>query len=104
MASSPTQLTLREMRKRGYIADVVERTVPKTFIKKDLFGILDVLCVGNGELVGVQCTSRTNISSRCLKIADAEATPELRDAGIRILVHGWDKPGHRYRLKEVDVS
>lgn len=101
---SPTQLTLREMRRRGYIAQVVEVWNPHAKIRQDLFKCIDVLAVGNGETVGIQCTSKSNIASRERKIAEADAVSELRDANWRLLVHGWFKRGHRWSLEERDIS
>jgi len=104
MPMSPTQLTKRHFERQGYKVAIVERWNPHANVRQDLFGIIDVLCVGNGETVAVQCTSYSNISSRVNKIADADATPELREAGWRILVQGWRKPGHRWECREVDCS
>ena len=73
-------------------------------IRQDLFKIIDVLCVGFGQTVGIQCTSRDNISSRIKKMADSEAIADLRDADWQLLVHGWKKPKHRWELREVDIS
>lgn len=93
------------MRGRGYRCQVVEKWNPFANVLVDLFGIIDVLCVGNGETVGVQCTSSDNLASRITKIADAEATPDLRKAGWRILAHGWRKnAAGKWALREVDCS
>ncbi len=104
MAASPTQLTKRHFERLGYICDVVERWNPHANIRQDMFGIIDVVCVGNGETIAVQCTSYSNISKRVNKIADAEATPFLREAGWKIVVQGWHKPRHRWVVREVDCS
>lgn len=104
MSTSPTQLTLRALRKAGYTAAVVEHWNPHAKIRQDLFGIVDVLAVGNGETVAVQCTSYPNVPSRVRKFADCEAIGDMRDAGWRLLVHGWRKPKHRWECREVDVS
>jgi hypothetical protein len=102
---SPTQRSLAEMRKRGYTAQVVERWNAFAKIRQDLFGFIDVLCVGNGETVGVQCTSGSNVSSRIKKIAESDDMPTIRKAGWRILVHGWRKDAKgRWVLREVDCS
>lgn len=105
MATSPTQLTLKELRKRGYpLVQVVERWNPHAMVRQDLFGIVDVLAVGK-DIIAVQSTSRANISSRIAKVAESDATPHLRQAGIRILVHGWAKNrSGRWELREVDCS
>ena len=54
MATSPTQLTLKKWRKAGYNAAVVERYNPHAKVLQDLFGFVDVLCVGHGETVAMQ--------------------------------------------------
>ena len=102
---SPTQRTLAEMRKRGYLVAIVERWNPWAKIRQDLFGIVDVLAIGNGETVAIQCTSGSNVSSRIAKIADSAATPEMRKAGWKILAHGWRKnAAGKWTLREVDCS
>ena len=104
MSTSPTQLTLRLLRKMGYRAAVVEKWNPHAHIRQDLFGIIDVIAVGKGETVAVQCTSYSNVASRVTKIADSEAIGDIRDAGWKVLVHGWRKPKHRWEVREVDCS
>lgn len=101
---SPTQRSLAEMRKRGYpLVQVVEKWNPHAHIRQDLFGIIDVLCVGT-DIVGIQATSDSNVSSRVHKCQDSEAMAHLRKAGIRVVVQGWKKVGHRWKLREVDIS
>lgn len=106
--SSPTQRTLDLLRKRGYRPAVVERWNPHTNIRQDLFGCIDVLAIGNGETIAVQCTSKQNMRSRINKIQDSDALFDMRDAGWRVLVHGWHqpkkKPGTRWACQEVDIS
>ena len=104
MAISPTQLTLRMLRKQGYRAEVVERWNPHAMIRQDLFKCIDVIAIGKGETVGVQSTSYKNVASRVRKMADAEAIGDLREAGWRLFVHGWRKPKHRWEVREVDIS
>lgn len=102
--SSPTTRTLALLRKQGYTAGVVEKWNSHAKIRQDLFGILDIVAVGNGETIGVQCTSYPNVSARVNKIEASEAISELRKAGWRILVHGWRKPKHRWEVREVELS
>lgn len=105
VATSPTQLTLRELReRRGYpLVQVVERWNPFAHVRQDLFGIIDVFAVGP-DIVAVQCTSASHVAERVTKITDSPALAHLRIAGIRVLVHGWRKVGARWVLREVDVS
>lgn len=95
--TSPTQRTLAEMRKRGYICEVVERWNQFAKIRQDLFGFIDVLCLGDNEVIGVQATSAGNVAARVRKIADHDNVGAVRKAGVRILVHGWNGP----KLREV---
>ena len=104
MSMSPTQLTLRHFRRLEYTAEVVEWWNPWAKCRQDLFGIVDVLAVGNGETVAIQCTSYPNISARVKKIADADAVPDMREAGWRILVQGWHKKKNKWVCREVDCS
>ncbi len=89
--TTPTARTLAELRRLGYLAEVVERRLPRCFITKDLFGIIDVLAIREGEVLGVQCTSGSNLAARVTK---ALATPELRNwfaAGCAFEACGWRK-------------
>jgi hypothetical protein len=102
---SPTQRSLAEMRKRGYLCDVVERWIARARVRKDLYGIADLLCVKEKDIVAVQTTSRSNMSARVKKITYHENVGAVRQAGIRILVHGWGKnSAGRWTLQEVELS
>lgn len=103
--SSPTERTLAEMRKRGYLVQVVEKWIPAVRRRQDLYGFIDVLAIREGEIVGVQATSGDNVASRVTKIAEHPNVSAVRRAGIRILVHGWRRnAAGRWVLREVDCS
>lgn len=102
--SSPTQRSLAVMRERGYLCDVTERWIPRANQRKDLFGFIDILCIREDEICGVQATSGDNVAHRIAKIANHENVGIVRSAGIRILVHGWRKRRGRWVLREEDVS
>ncbi len=107
MPMSPTQLSIRLLKKRGFkIVQVVERWNPHARKRQDLFGCIDVLAVGFGDTVGVQATSHNggNVAARVRKVADADAVDHLRDADWTLLVHGWYKDGRLWRVREVDIS
>jgi len=97
---SPTQRTLKLMRDRGYTCFIVEYWHHFSRQRRDLFGFIDLLCLGENEVIGVQTTSYSNVSARVKKIAEHENVGAVRKAGVRILVHGWDGA----KLREVDVS
>jgi hypothetical protein len=102
---SPTARSLKLMRDRGLLADVVERWIPGANIRKDLYGFIDILGIGEGRIVGVQATSSGNMASRISKIADHPNLSAVRCAGIEIWVHGWRKNAKgRWVVREVDCS
>jgi carbonic anhydrase len=69
-----------------------------------MFGFIDLLAVRDGEVLAVQTTSASNVSSRVKKIADHDNVAIIRKAGIRIEVHGWEKRGNRWEVRVVDIS
>ena len=104
MATSPTQLTLKNLRERGYMSEVVEHWNSFARIRQDLFGIIDVIGVGNGETIAVQSTSYTNTSARQKKMMDSIALPEIRDANWKVEIHGWHKVKNRWKVRIIDLS
>lgn len=104
-STSPTQRTLAELRKRGYLAAVVEKWNPHARLRQDLFGLIDIIGIRDGETIAVQATSGDNVSSRIAKIAESDKAGVIRKAGWRIVVHGWRKnAAGRWTLREVDCS
>ena len=103
--SSPTQRSLAYLRDQGYLVAIVEKWNPHAKLRQDLFGIIDLLAIKDGETLGVQTTSGDNVSKRVAKIADSSHVGALRRAGWRLVVHGWRKAANgRWQLREVDCS
>jgi hypothetical protein len=93
------------MRKLGYTAAVTEHWNGFAKIRQDLFGIVDVLCLCEGNTVAIQCTSGSNVASRVTKIAEHQNTAAIRKAGWKIFVHGWRKnAAGKWTLREIDCS
>lgn len=106
MAVSITALSIDYLYSQGYEL-VVKGEHWNSFarIRQDFAGILDLIAFRKGETLGVQVTSRGNMSSRRKKIAEHENTPRLRDAGWRLMLLGWDKGADgKWRVKEEDLS
>jgi hypothetical protein len=102
---TPTQRSLAHLREQGATVVVVERWNPFSRTRQDMFGIIDLVALLDGQTIGVQTTSLSNMSARVKKIAECEHLPALRKSGWRLLVHGWGKGTNgRYRLREIDVS
>jgi hypothetical protein len=103
---SPTQLSLAHLRKTCDAVQVVEKWNPHARIRQDLFGFIDILALRGEETIAVQSTSWANVSSRARKIAESPLVGAVRDAGWRIIIHGWRKntKTNRYEMKEIDIS
>ena len=80
---------------------IVEKTIPHSFIKQDLFGMFDILAIHPDipGALGVQTTSRSNMNARIKKL---QANPILAlwtRVGLDAVVHGWSKQGPRGKRK-----
>ena len=101
---TPTQRSLKALRELGYLVEVVEKWNSFTRTRKDLWGWADLLAIRRGEVLAVQVTS-TGVSSRIKKITDSETIGRVREAGIRIEVHGHRKNSKgKYVMRVVDIS
>ena len=106
MASSlsPTQRSLAFLREEGYLVSIVERWNPHARIRQDLWGWCDLLAIRKGEVLAVQVTASA-VATRIKKIQESETIGPVRDAGIRVVVHGWRKNSKgRYVLRVEDIS
>jgi carbonic anhydrase len=103
---SPAARSLPHLRNDGWQAEVVEHWNPHARIRQDLFGFIDILAVRHGETLAVQATSGDHVADRVDKIAHSDKVAAVREAGWRIVVHGWRKSARtrRWELREVDVS
>lgn len=95
---TPTQRSLAYMREHGYLCEVTERWNPFAKIRQDLYGFIDVLCVGE-DIVGVQTTTKENMKARINKIANHDNYAAVIASGMRIVVHGWHKKDNRWNLE-----
>lgn len=94
--SSPTQRTLKLLREKGYVAQVVEYTVPKVFVKRDLFGVIDIVALlriqhGDAHMLAVQATSGSNRASRVEKLLASEEAALWCATGAALEVWAWRK-------------
>ena len=101
---SPTQRSLAYLREEGYLVAIVERWNPHARIRQDLFGFIDLLAIRKDETLAVQVTA-SGVSARIKKIMESEYLSRVRDAGWRIVVHGWRKNSKgKYVLRVEDIS
>ena len=102
---SPTQRSLEYLREQGYHPEVVERFNSFTRRKNDLWTWCDILAIRKDEVLAVQVTSSSHVAERIRKIQESDTVAKVRDAGIRIEVHGWGKNSKgRYVLRVEDIS
>ena len=103
-AKSPTQRSLEYLREQGYHCAVVERWNPWTKQRRDLWTWCDILAIRRGEVLAVQVTS-SGVLSRIKKIQESDTIAHVREAGIRVEVHGWTKRVNgKYALRVEDIS
>ena len=102
--SSPTQRSLEHLREQGYFCAIVEKWNSFTKQRQDLWGWCDILAIRENEVLAVQVTS-TGVAERIKKIQESPTIALVRDAGIRVEVHGWRKNVKgRYVLRVEDIS
>jgi len=83
---------------------IVEHWQPFARIRKDLWGWADLLAIKRGEVLAVQVTSE-GVANRVAKVTNSETIGRVREAGIRVEVHGWRKNAKgRYIQRVVDLS
>ena len=101
---SPTQRTLAYLRSQGYTAAVTEHWNPHAKIRQDLFGFIDIIALGKGPIIAVQCTSGANHSARVTKIVSDPKVSSCAMLWLKscnsIAVISWSKKGARGRLKK----
>lgn len=103
---SPTARSLDLLRRRGYLAEVVEHQQRHALKTNDLFGFVDIVAIGVGETLAVQTTSADHVSHRVEKITASPNLARVKLGGWRVVVHGWrpwDYTGALDPLREVEL-
>jgi hypothetical protein len=91
---SPTALSLERLRAEGFIAQVVEQTIPHCFIKRDFIGCIDLIAFNDTETLGIQATSGSNHAARRTKaLAIPELAKWLAGPARHFEVWSWTQPG-----------
>jgi hypothetical protein len=102
---SPTQRSLEYLRELGYHCAIVEKWNSFTKVRQDLWGWCDILAIRKDEVLAVQVTSGSHVAERIRKIQNSDTVSKVRDAGIRIEIHGWSKNSKgRYVIRVEDIS
>jgi len=111
--TSPTARSLVQLRKDGYIAQVVERWNSFANIRQDLFGFIDIVAIHPEQkgVLAIQATSNSggNVSAHHKKIIAEPRSRLWLKCGNRILLWGWSKKGARgkrklWTLTSIDIT
>ena len=101
---TPTERSLKYLREQGYLCAIVEKWNPHARIRQDLWGWCDILAIKKDEVLAVQVTS-TGVAARIKKIQESETVGRVREANIRIEVHGWSKNSKgKIKMRIEDIS
>lgn len=101
--TSPVQNSLKLLKTYAALTDVVERWIPQAKVRRDLFGIIDIVSLCGTRTCGIQATTYSNVAARVKKIRRSPAYPELCQAGWVLEVHGWRKVKNRWTVRIVKV-
>lgn len=106
--SSPMQLSLDYLNKKGYTCEIVEHWNHFGMVRKDCFGFGDILAYRKAfldigvypakliaNIVLVQTTSWSNFTARMHKVRTSPHCRGWKAAGGRILLHAWGPKGLR---------
>lgn len=96
---SPTARSLQHLKALGDQAAIVEKTIPHTFIKQDLFGA-DLIGLKAGEKVlAIQATTGANHAARRVKLVASGFIPLWTQSGAALEIWSWAKQGPRGKQK-----
>lgn len=103
--ASATQKTLKKLRFEGWQCEVVEKTIPNCFIKKDLFGFIDILAINDTQVMAVQTTcgggsGDSNFYARERKIRENPNFEKVKKLGWTVCLHGWKKINNKWICKQ----
>jgi len=93
MAKHPpyTQFTLKWLRERDYTCGIVEKYNFYSRKTTDLFNIIDIVAMKEGELVGVQSTSQNGKPEHYKTITQEPRSRLWLSTGAKILLLTWTK-------------
>jgi hypothetical protein len=104
MKTNLNQQTRKRLSELGYTIELMERWCAFSRRKHDGFGFADFIAIRRDEVLLVQVTSKSNMSSRRKKITEHENVGKVREAGIRIELWGFYKENNRWQVKVEDLS
>ena len=97
--SSPTQRSLAECRKRGWVAQVVEKWNPHAKVRQDLFGCIDIVAITPQGILGIQACAGASHAARAAKMRAEPRALSWLNSGAFLSVWSWAKKGPRGAVK-----
>jgi hypothetical protein len=86
--------SLDYLKERDYITEKVEQWIPRTSIRKDLFGFGDIVAIREDVkgVIAVQSTTISGLQAHCDKAMEecGKALYTWLTAGNQFIIHGWD--------------
>lgn len=101
--------SVKHLRDRNWLAEVVEKRLPKCFITKDVFEFIDIIAIDalhgsdHKGVMAVQSTTNANAAARKTKILALPAAKSWLLCGNRIMIHSWAKRGAAGKRKVWDL-
>ena len=100
----PVTRSVRRLQDLGYVADIAERKMGK--LSRDWCNFADIVAIRNGHVLMpnvllVQATGWTNVSSRLAKVKASEDAMRCVMAGCKVEVWAWDRCKADPRVVEV---
>ena len=94
------------LKKRGFRIWTVEHYNAFIKRKKDLYGFLDIVGLNTEQngVLGVQATSKGNLSTRIKKAENLDDYWLWLACGNPVEFHGWYKPKHKWEVKIIRVE
>jgi len=101
---TPTARTLAALRSDGYTPAVVEAWIPRLNIRRDLFGVGDVLAVrpGTPPLL-IQCTTGDHHSNRVNKAKSESRLRAWLQSGATFEVWSWSKRDDQWECRKTPL-
>lgn len=103
---TPTARSLAYLRRLGFIADVCERWIPGACIRRDLFGLFDIVAVDSTDRIFmIQATTRNHIAHRLKKMEASPMLAQILRAGVLVEVWGWGqaRAGKKWTVKRTPL-
>lgn len=97
---TPSARTKEALELAGWTVGKTEHWCPFSRRRKDLFNGLDFVAIRPGEILGVQATSKSNVSARVRKLKEEPRIRAWVDAGAKCEVWGWE--GNDLRVVEIN--